>query len=163
MDQRETLVAWLNDAYAMERAVAQMLQRQAQRTDNAEIRGQLRWHLEETDRHSETVKRCIEQLNGRVSAAKSVMGTAAGFIEGVMSWAPSDATVKNLLADFAAEQFEIASYKALIAAAQSVGENQIADWCQQILCDEERMAHWIEERLPHVTQSYLAEHAMAAR
>ena len=160
---RETLIAWLNDAYAMERAMAQMLQRQAQATDDQEIRGRLRWHLEETDRHADAVKRCIEQLNGTVSATKTALGTAAGFLEGLMGWVPDDALVKNLLADYAAEQFEIASYKALMAAAMAVDEPQVAEACQQILLDEERMAHWIDERLPHVTRNYILQHAESHR
>ena len=163
MEQRETLIAWLNDAYGLERAMAQLLQRQSQHTDDQEIRGRLRWHLEETDRHAEMVKQCIEQLNGTVSTTKSAVGAAAGFMQGLMGWVPDDALVKNLLADYAAEQFEIASYKALIAAAQAVGEPQIAETCQQILLDEERMAQWIDERLPHVTRSYLQEHAASRR
>ena len=163
MENRNTLIAWLNDAYGLERAIAQLLQRQAQSTDDQEVRGRLRWHLEETDRHAEMVKRCIEQLNGTVSTAKSAVGAAAGFLQGLMGWMPDDALVKNLLADYAAEQFEIASYKALIVAAQTAGEPQIAETCQQILLDEERMAQWIDERLPHVIRSYLMDHVEARR
>jgi ferritin-like metal-binding protein YciE len=163
MDQRATLTAWLNDAYAMERAVAQLLGRQAQRSEDPEVRGQLRWHLEETDRHCETLKRCIEHLQGMVSSTKSAVGAAAGFIQGVIGWAPSDAAVKDLLADYAAEQFEIACYKALIAAAQSAGEDQVAEWCGQILADEERMAHWLDEHIPRVARTYFQERAPAAR
>jgi len=163
MENRNTLIAWLNDAHGLERAIAQLLQRQAQSTDDQEVRGRLRWHLEETDRHAEMVKRCIEQLNGTVSTTKSAVGAAAGFLQGLMGWMPDDALVKNLLADYAAEQFEIASYKALIVAAQTAGEPQIAETCQQILLDEERMAQWIDERLPHVIRSYLMDHVEARR
>ena len=56
--------------------------------------------------------------------------------------------------------FEIASYKSLIAAAESAGETEVARVCQEILQDEEEMAAWLDERVPEVTQLYLKREAV---
>jgi ferritin-like metal-binding protein YciE len=56
--------------------------------------------------------------------------------------------VKNGLADFTAENFEIASYKALITAAESLQDQETLRVCQQILADEQDMAQWLDQHLP---------------
>ena len=61
----------------------------------------------------------------------------------------------NRIADFAAEHFEIASYTALRAAAQEVGNDYIIRTCEQILADEQAMARWLEGNLPTTVQETL--------
>jgi ferritin-like metal-binding protein YciE len=55
---------------------------------------------------------------------------------------------------YAAEQFEVASYTALIAAAEHVGEVQIARLCRLNRSEDEDTADWLEARIailiPHV-------------
>jgi ferritin-like metal-binding protein YciE len=50
---------------------------------------------------------------------------------------------------------EIASYKALIIAANDVGQPGIADACQGILQDEENMARWLDEQMPTIVREAL--------
>lgn len=63
--------------------------------------------------------------------------------------------MKGLLASYTFEHMEIASYTILIAAANSVGEAEIARVCEQNLREEEAMAEWLESNLPQVTQTFL--------
>lgn len=67
-------------------------------------------------------------------------------------------TVRRIaLADYAAENFEIASYTALISAAQELGDQEIIRVCQQILRDEQEMASWLQQNLPTLVQQTLLQ------
>jgi ferritin-like metal-binding protein YciE len=63
---------------------------------------------------------------------------------------------KNLLSACAAENLEIAAYRALIAAAPAVGDEETAGVCEEILRDEKRMAAWLMENLPWVVRETLS-------
>jgi ferritin-like metal-binding protein YciE len=156
MKSKETLRAWLNDAYAMEQALIPVLENHAKDAEDfPEVAAADRRHLEETRRHAELVKGCIERLGGEVSTAKSLLGQMLGAGQSVATGAFRDEVVKNFLSDYAAESFEIASYRALIAAARAVGDEETARVCEGILRDEERMAAWLTENLPRVVQETL--------
>jgi hypothetical protein len=76
-----------------------------------------RRHLEETRRHADLVRGCIERLGESPSTAKSLVGQMLAAGQSVATGAFRDEVVKNFLSDYAAQSFEIASYRALIAAA----------------------------------------------
>lgn len=155
-DPRETLIGWLNDAYAMEKGLVQVLENHADDVkDRPEMYRKIAQHLEQTRMHAERVRECVERLGGSVSTVKTAMGAVSGFFQGRSTGASPDELVKNALSDYAAEHFEIASYKALIVAARLLGENQVVQVCEAILRDEEDMAKWLEQGLPNVVQEYL--------
>lgn len=155
-DPRETLIGWLNDAYAMEKGLVQVLENHANDVkDRPEMYRKIAQHLEQTKMHAERVRDCVERLGGSTSSMKTAMGSISGFFQGRSTGASPDELVKNALSDYAAEHFEIASYRALIAAARALGENQVVQVCESILRDEEEMAHWLEQNLPNVVQEYL--------
>ncbi|MGA7327216.1 MAG: DUF892 family protein, partial [Rhodomicrobium sp.] len=68
--------------------------------------------------------------------------------------AAQDEIVKNSLADFAFENYEIASYKSLIQLAQETGNQDAVQPLRQTLSEEEAMAHWLDEHLPDVISTY---------
>lgn len=155
-DPRETLIGWLNDAYAMEKGLVQVLENHANDVkDRPEMYRKIAQHLEQTKMHAERVRECVERLGGSVSTVKTAMGAVSGFFQGRSTGASPDELVKNALSDYAAEHFEIASYRALITAARLLGENQVVQVCETILRDEQDMAHWLEQSLPNVVQEYL--------
>jgi ferritin-like metal-binding protein YciE len=155
-DPRETLIGWLNDAYAMEKGLVQVLENHANDVkDRPEMYRRIAQHLEQTKMHAERVRDCVERLGGSTSSVKTAMGAVSGFFQGRSTGASPDELVKNALSDYAAEHFEIASYRALIAAARALGENQVVQVCESILRDEEEMARWLEQNLPNVVQEYL--------
>ncbi|HET9211661.1 MAG TPA: ferritin-like domain-containing protein [Thermoanaerobaculia bacterium] len=155
-DPRETLIGWLNDAYAMEKGLVQVLENHANDVkDRPEMYRKIAQHLEQTKMHAERVRECVERLGGSVSTVKTAMGAVSGFFQGRSTGASPDELVKNALSDYAAEHFEIASYRALITAARLLGENQVVQVCETILRDEQDMANWLEQSLPNVVQEYL--------
>ena len=153
---REFLIGWLNDAYAMEQAQIPVLENHAKDARAyPHIQQRDEQHLEETRRHAEMVRGCLERLGEKPSRTKSMLGTVFGNVQSVMTGAAEDEIVKNCLMDFAAENLEIASYSALITAARELGETEIASTCERILDDERQMAHFIEDNLPNAVRDTL--------
>ena len=156
--KREELIDWLRDAYAMERGLVAMLEKQAHNDElHASLREQAQQHLEETKSHAELVRACLQKLGTDTSALKTGMWHLMETAKGLSTNFARDERVKDLLAAFATEHFEIACYRALQTAAQLAGEPDIAGVCEQIIPDEQRMAAWIDANLPTVVASYLGE------
>ncbi len=153
---QEFLISWLKDAHAMEQGVAQILENHIQDAEGQpQMASRLQQHLETTRRHADHVQSCIERLGDSTSAIKSGVGNLVGMMQGLTTGAAEDDVVKNVIADFAVEHFEIASYRSLIAAAEAVGDQETARICQDILRDEEQMASWFAQQLPNTTQQFL--------
>src|SRR5256885_6003100 len=158
----DLLIAWLNDAYAMEQALVPVLENHAKDVkDDATARARIELHAEQTRRHAELVKGCIEQVGGSPSVLKSAVGTLFGTIHSVSTGMFADETVKNALADYATEHFEIACYRALSEAAQAANQQDVAQVCGEILRDEQEMADWLNGQLPKIVREASAK--IAAR
>ena len=158
MSSREKIVDWLNDAHSMELALVETLERHAKDAEgDPEVKSRIEQHIEETRRQAETVAGCIESLDGKVSAAKGVFGKMFGAMQGMANRPMPDTMVKNALADYAAEHFEIASYRALIEACQKAGEKDVANKLKGILKEEEAMAKFLEKKLPGAVEKALAD------
>jgi ferritin-like metal-binding protein YciE len=158
MTGKDMLVAWLNDAHGMENALIQILEHQVKDAkDFPQVQAKLQQHLDQTHRHADLVKGCVESLGEKTSSMKSGMASLFGQMQALSTGAASDEMVKNALADFAAENFEVASYTALIYAARELGETQVASVCQQILQEDQAMADWIEQNLPTLAQQSLVQ------
>jgi ferritin-like metal-binding protein YciE len=158
MTGKDLVIDWLNDAHGMENALIQILEHQVKDAkDYPQIQAKLQQHLEQTRRHAELVKGCIENLGSHTSAVKKGMASLFGQMQALSTGPAKDELVKNALADYAAENFEVASYTALIQAAQQLGDQQTASVCQQILQEDQAMADWIEQNLPTLVQQSMVE------
>jgi ferritin-like metal-binding protein YciE len=161
MDRNETLIGWLNDAHAMEQSITKVLENHAKDAkDHPQIQARIQQHLEETRRHAELVKGCVIRLGGSTSAIKSGIANVMGTVQGMSTGLARDELVKNALQDYSTEYFEMACYKALIVAAQDVGDQETVSVCQQIIRDEEAMANWLDQQLPTVVQETLRMQTM---
>lgn len=151
------LISWLNDAYAMERALVEVLERHARDAqDDPEVHDRLIGHLDETHRHAETVRGCIEALGGKVESARAAIAAFFGAGEGMMNRAFDDTQVRNVIADYAAEHYEIAVYHALIKTAEFIGEHEIAERLRPVLHQETEMARFLERHLVPAVERQLA-------
>ncbi len=161
--QNDQLIAWLNDANLLERSLANVLENHAREAaDFPELRAGIEAHLLETRRHAEQVEGCIRLLGGTLSTVKSVLGSAMGLVQGATMSVFPDRIVKNVLADFASEHLEIASYNSLVAAAASLGQSRIVQTRQTILREEYAMAEWLGAQIGFVTEAYLERQHTAA-
>jgi ferritin-like metal-binding protein YciE len=155
MADKQLLVAWLNDAYAMEMALVPILENHAKDANNhPAIEARDREHAEQTRKQAERIKGCLERLGEKPSKAKAALGSLFGYMQAPMTGMFSDELVKNFLMDYAIEHFEIACYEALITASEQLGENEIASVCRGILQEEQEMADWIRDFLPTIVSEH---------
>jgi ferritin-like metal-binding protein YciE len=155
-NQNETLTTWLKDAYAMEQGIVEILERQIdQAKDMPEAQAKLREHLALTKTHANRVKSCVEQLGDNVSHVKSGIANFLGAVQGMSTVMASDKMLKNAMASYAIEYFEIAAYMANATAARELGHEDIARVCEAIMLEEQQMADWLESQLPMVTRQVL--------
>lgn len=164
MNAKEEIIDWLRDAYAMERGLESTLKKQANNNDlEPMVRDRAAVHLEETRRHGDLVKACLEELGADTSAVKTGLGVVAEVTKGLGTSLARDEKVKDLLTAYSMEHFEIACYRALETAAEGAGFPRIAQVCGDIIEDEERMAESLAEALPVVVSSYLSGDRVMAR
>ena len=97
----------------------------------------------------------MERLGDDVSHVKSGMANFLGAVQGMSTMLANDKTVKDAIACYAIEYFEIASYNANAAAARELGYEDIANVCEDIMTEEQDMADWLEMELPMVVQQHL--------
>ncbi len=160
MSEKDRYISWLNDAYAMEKNVEQVLENHSkQAKDFPEIKNKIDQHSDVTLNQANMVKDCIERNGGNVSSIKSGLANLMGNLTGAATGPAGDTLIKNALAEFGTENFEIASYTSLIDAAQTLGDTQTAQVCQQNLREEQEMASWLMQNLPRVSQISLQDAA----
>jgi len=129
---------------------------QVSRIENyPEVAARLEQHIEETKGQIRRIDEILTGLDASSSTMKdaalfSFMGTTAAVGHTV---AP-DEILKNSLANFAFENYEIAAYTSLLALAEASGESRIVSALQQNLAEERAMAEWLEMHLPEVTLRY---------
>ncbi len=153
---RESLAAWLRDAHAMEGQAETLLQTQIDRLENyPEALPRLRSHLEETKQQRAAIESCLSHLGEDTSTLKDGTMKIAANLQGLMHAMASDEVLKNALASAAFEQFEAASYRMLVTAAEAAGEQDIAETCRTIMEQEVAMADWVWGQLEPLTQKYL--------
>ena len=150
MPQHDTLVAWLKDAYSMEAGAIPALERfAATASSDAALHSKLEEHLAKTRGHADKLRACLHRF-GQAAPQPTPWpdSPATGNRDG-------DGLIKHSLAGFAAEQFEIATYKALLVAAQAADDFQTLAMCEEILDDEEDMARWLEDHLPPAVHDFV--------
>ena len=140
----------------MEQGIVEVLERQiGQAEDMPASQAKLREHLALTKTQAERVKGCVEELGDDVSHVKSGFANLLGAVEGMSTALANDRMLKNAMASYAIEHFEIASYMAIAKAAHELGHENIAKICEAILREEQQMADWLKSQLPLVTQHVL--------
>jgi len=148
LEKHELFTRWMNEAYRMETAMMPILElhiNDAQGHDK--LQAKLQAHLHATHHHADLVRSCLERL-GEAGPAD---GGAANRLENahmVADGVSSDLLIKDGLNDFSAEQYEIATYKALITAARDLGQMECEKAFEEILNDEQEMADWLDVNLP---------------
>ena len=150
--QRSTLIAWLDDAYAMEtESLPSLCDRAMAAHAVFEARSRIDEHIHETEGHVERLRLALSSLGSRPSKpAQRIAPLSRIATKGATRNSPGTA-VQDAVASYAEEQFEVAAYTALIAAAEHVGEVEIARLCRLNRSEDEDMAEWLEARIEILT------------
>ncbi|HYE22092.1 MAG TPA: ferritin-like domain-containing protein [Verrucomicrobiae bacterium] len=153
---QETILSWLNDAYAMEKDSEEVLEhRLSDVADEPEIKSKIEEHLNQTRGQAERLKQRIEALGGKISMIKSGFYNLMGFFKARSTGPFSDESVKNGIADYTTENMEIASYEALKAGAEEIGDKETVKVIEQNLKEEQDMANWLKSKMPMMVKNYL--------
>ncbi len=156
-NKRDEVIDWLNDAYAMERGLEVTLRKQSENKDaHRAVRERAGIHLDETIAHAERLEQCLKMLGSTPSTVKSATGQMLEMGKGLMTKFASDERVKDYLAAYGAEYFEVACYKSLIAGARAAGEEEVIPLLEQNLKQDQAMAEWLDMNVEVVTREYLS-------
>jgi len=155
-EPRLIYVTGLHNAHAMETQAIQLLERQAGRLENyPDIETKLRQHLEESKSQRTRLEEVMASLDESPSKLKEAFLGLGGNFAAVSHMAANDEIIKNTLANYMFEHFEIASYKSLAAMAEYVGHAPGVAAAQASLREEELMAAWIDEHILPTTITFL--------
>jgi ferritin-like metal-binding protein YciE len=153
---KQTLVAWLRDAHAMERTSVDTLDRLADRLARfPQLALGFREHWRESVDQVEHIERCLKKLGSDTSTVKDLTSRFIGIAQAYAAAVVPDEVVKDCLAVYAARHFEIAAYVSLGAAALALEEPEVARMCDEHLQQERSMSNWLEQQIPEVTLEFL--------
>lgn len=154
--QTETLVTWLRDAHAMERATIDNIDRLLDRMRRyPAFCERYRQHLIESRLQLTRIESALRTLDADNSALKDAMMRALGVVQAFGTAVADDEPVKHCLAALSYENFEIASYISLSAACMECGHAEIRDLMEGSLKEEREMARWLETYIPQITVEFL--------
>jgi ferritin-like metal-binding protein YciE len=150
MPNRELLIPWLNDAYAMENAFVQLFVNHARDVEESHplLHARLLEQVETARAHAEQLHGCLARLGAAPSILKTGLGSLVGALEAVSMDTLTSEAVHDVIADYTAIGYGIGAYKALIVAAEDCDDYETSLVCRQILREEEETARWLEMQIP---------------
>jgi ferritin-like metal-binding protein YciE len=153
---RQTLIAWLRDAHAMERASVDSLDRMADRLARfPELAAGLREHWRLSLIQAQQIEVCLKRLGSDTSTFKDLAGRFIGMAQDFAVEVSPDELVKDCCAAYSWRHFEIACYLSLAAAAAALEEPEVVRVCEEHLQQERERAAWLEQQIPEVTRVFL--------
>jgi ferritin-like metal-binding protein YciE len=153
---REIYVTGLRNQHAVENQAIELLERQVGRLENyPDMVARMQQHIKESQEQARRIEELLSGLGTSHSGFKDTVMSFMGNMAALAHTPAPDEVVKNSLANFAFEHYEIASYKSLLTLAEAVGHAQAATALTQSLKEEEAMAQWIDDHLKPTTLKFL--------
>ncbi|HBC9223964.1 TPA: ferritin-like domain-containing protein [Enterobacter cloacae] len=147
---------WLRDAHAMEKQAESMLESMVSRIDNyPDLRARIAQHLSETKRQIALLQEILDRNDISRSVLRDSMSRMAALGQSIGGMLPSDEIVKGSISSYVFEQFEIACYTSLLAAAKQAGDTASIPAIETILAEEREMANWLISHIPQTTEEFL--------
>ena len=160
-NERHSIQTYVSDMLALERHIAQPLQRQLAMDDTAKYGGArtaIATITSLNDAHIIALKQCLDQLGGHEASAiksawASLLGAGAAAIDSVRKTKVS----KNLRDDYTALNLAAISYTMLHATAVGLGDTTTADLAKRHLADYARCIMQIVQIIPDVVLQELQD------
>ncbi|ESY64452.1 ferritin-like domain-containing protein [Mesorhizobium opportunistum] len=154
-ESREIFVVGLRNAHAMENQALSIMKPQVERIENyPEVADRLRRHIQETEGQIARLEAVLDGLDEEHSTLKDTALSMVGSMAAMGHSMAGDEIIKNSLANFAFENYEIAAYNSLLVLAEAGGFQDAERVLKQNLSEEEAMANWLKENLSDVTLRY---------
>lgn len=156
MSSEEHFLDWVRDAHAMEKQAESMLEKMAARLEHyPDLKLRIEQHIEETREQQALVQSVIDRYDTSRSVIKDTAGKLSAFGQAMGGMMTEDEVVKGAISGNVFENFEIASYTSLIAAAEQINDSESVAIFTRIREQEIAMADWTLKHLPDVTQQFL--------
>jgi ferritin-like metal-binding protein YciE len=153
MDQRGDLIKWLNNAYASEMQIVEILKNHVEEAkDYHDVKNKIQEHLELSKDHVEQIKKCIIELGGEVSNMKS---GSIRLIEELSK--ASSGIIENAAKAFAIENYELALYSVIHRYAEELDEEEVMDTIESIMDEEMDMADWLDTNLSELVDTIISK------
>jgi ferritin-like metal-binding protein YciE len=163
------LVQYLNEAFGKEKELETALSAHIEMTTRMPYKKRLREHLRETKAHARGLERRIKQLGGKAEAgnvvtevASKAVSAAKGPLHAVRGTGEAEKMLKNAKTEYSEEHEEIATYAAIEALAESVGDADTAKLARGIRREEEKMARYLERLIPSLSKAVATAEIPAA-
>ncbi|HEX5852303.1 MAG TPA: DUF892 family protein [Solirubrobacteraceae bacterium] len=166
------LIQYLNEAYGLEKRLETALEAHIAMTTQAAYKKRLKQHLSETKRHGREVKKRIKQLGGVaatidapgpapvaeaaqavLSGAQKAVALAQGPLHMLRGTGEEEKQLKNAKTEYASEAEEIATYSAIEALAETLGDSETKRLVRAIRREEERMRSYLEKQIPRLAKT----------
>lgn len=155
-ETRDTFIAGLRNAHAMENQALSVIDAQLGRLESyPEMVTLLQQHRRETEGQIARLDQIFEGLGESASTFKDTAMSMMGSMQAMSHALAGDEVLKNHIADYMFEHFEIAAYTSLITMAEAMGHNAVLPLLQQSLAEEQRFQQQLIDSLPGVTQKFL--------
>jgi ferritin-like metal-binding protein YciE len=153
----EKLVEYIDDAYAMEHNVLQMLDGMIGTTKDPQMKRSLERHKKQTEKQAERLEECLREHGASPSGVKQAGGIMAALMKSVVDMARGDKAGRNARDGYATEHMEIASYQLLERVARKAGDKHTAAVARQNREEEEAMARSIDSKWNKIVDLSLEE------
>lgn len=157
---REVYIAGLRNQHAVENQAIELLERQVGRLENyPEMEERMRQHIEESRTQAQRIEELLDKLGTSHSSLKDTAMSLVGNLMAIGHTPASDEVLKNTLANFAFEHYEIASYQTLLVLAEGAGHAGAVSALRLSLQEEQSMAQWIADHIAPTTLRFVERSA----
>jgi ferritin-like metal-binding protein YciE len=151
----DLFITGLQNAHAMENQALSIMKPQASRIETyPDIAARLNQHISETEGQIVRLEKILDRLGADRSSLKDLALAVAGAFAAVGHAVAGDEILKNSMANFAFENYEIAAYKSLIALAEASGHQDAVADLELNLKEEVAMADWLDSNIGRVTLQF---------
>jgi ferritin-like metal-binding protein YciE len=151
----ELFVTGLKNAHGVEHQALALIDRQLDHLENyPEVAEMLRLHRGETEQQISRIDEILAGFDAKPSAIKDLGLSITGNMAAIAHVFAPDEILKNSFANYAFENFEIASYTGLLTLAELGNFTSQQGLLRESLSEEQRMATWVLESLPGITRKY---------
>lgn len=159
---QEKLISYIQDTYAMENQIVQVLEKQVNQTkDHPDIQAKITEHLEQTKQHRARMEQRLEAYGQKPSAMKGALSSVMGNTQGLLSGTRPDKLAQSSRDDYVVEHFEIAAYTMLMATAKAFGDTETMSAAEMNMRDEVAMQQWLAQHTAEVALMALQEDGIA--
>ncbi|KAF0096402.1 MAG: hypothetical protein E1N59_369 [Puniceicoccaceae bacterium 5H] len=163
-DTTTRFTEWLKNAYGMEKAFIEMLERQSSRLENYPFFAEkVTDHLEASKKSADRIGQLLQDMGEKPDSAFSGVSSLAAKFSSLFNTTSDHEAVQYALSNFGYVNFAIASYVSLLASADQLNHEKAKPVIEQNLSDKREFADFLADNIPAVTLRFLERESVAAK